>query len=346
MHAVPDSQALDDAMSPDALVSLDADRRVVGVNEQFARLVGIDPDEAVGADLADLIAPRDVDGIACRGWPASALLPSVRAMPQVALDLHHAGGRTIKATVTAAYIRDEERLLGAVLSIRDAGHSRLESAAAQVVATVSHEVRAPLTGVQGFASLLLHRGDDLHPRQRREMLEQILADAERMARLVGELLDVSRLEAGRVTFRPEPIDVAAAVDAAVGTIDVSVEVAPGVTVLADRDKLARILANLVENAARHGEAPIRVRATGGGGVTTVDVADTGCIPDEVQERIFSRYWHRDRPGNPAGTGLGLYIARGLAEGMDGSLTVTSGAGAGTTFRLTLPSPWEPPATRP
>lgn len=340
MQAVPDSEALDAAMSPDALVSLDAGRRVVGVNRQFTRLLGIGVAEAVGADFAGLVSLRDADANPRVDWHASAHLPSARAIPQIGLDLRHVGGRVIKTTVTATYLRGDGRLIGAVLSLRDASHSRIDSAAAQVVATVSHEVRAPLTGIQGFASLLLNRGEDLHPRQRREMLEQILADAQRMARLVGELLDVSRLEAGRVTFRPEVVDVATAVDAAVGTLDVSVEVQAGTAVIADRDKLARVLSNLVENAVRHGEVPLRVTAGAEGGATTIDVSDAGRIPAEVQERIFSRYWHRDRPGSPAGTGLGLYIARGLAEAMDGTLTVTSGTGGGTTFRLTLPSPWQ------
>lgn len=333
MLAVPDSRALDASAAPDALVSLDACCRVMGVNTEFVRLSGIDASEAVGLDFCHLVAPREPGGATWSGWPASARLPGVRAMPAVELDLTHAGGRTLKTQACARYLRREGALVGGVLSLRDIGRRHLGSAAAQAIATVSHEVRAPLTGVQGFASLLLHRGDDLDPAQRRELLEQIVVDAERMSRLVGELLDVSRLEAGRVTYRLEPVDLAAACAAAVGGHDVTVEVAPATIVEADRDKLIRILTNLVENAVVHGEAPVTVSARAGGGSVTVVVADAGAIAPELLGRVFGKFWRRDG----SGTGLGLYIARGLATGMGATLSVASDPASGTRFGLQLRS---------
>lgn len=345
MHALPDSRALDASGAPDALVSLDVRCRVVGVNAEFARLLGVDASAVVGADFRTLVCPREPEGSPWGGWPASARLASVRAMPAVELDVTHAGGRTLKTLAAAKYVRSEGVLAGAVLSLRDIGQRRLESVAAQAVATVSHEVRAPLTGVRGFASLLLRRGDDLDPAQRRELLEQIVADAERMSRLVADLLDMSRLEAGRVTYRIEPVDLAAACSTAAGGLDVSVTVAPETIVEADRDKLIRILTNLVENAVAHGEAPVTVAAGTDGETVTVVVADTGTIPPEVLGRVFAKFWHRDASAgaNGAGSGLGLYIARELATGMGAALAVSSDPEAGTRFTLGLPkalgAPW-------
>lgn len=337
VHDVPDSAALDASRSPDALVALDADRRVVGVNHEFTRLVGFDADLALGSDFCDLCSPRDADGTPLRDWPPSARLGCVRAMPSFELDITHRGGRTLKTLAAARYVRRDGELRGAVLSLRDIGQRRLETAAAQAVATVSHELRAPLTGVRGFASLLLQRGGDIDAAQRHEMLEQIVAESERMSRLVAELLDVSRLEAGRMTFRVEDVDVAAACAAAAGTRDVGVSVPPGTRVSADRDKLVRILTNLVDNAFNYGRPPVTVSAaaSAGTGAVEVVVADRGTIPAEALGRVFGKFWHRDAAG--AGVGLGLYLARGLAAGMGGTLSVTSGAATGTRFTLALPA---------
>ena len=346
MAVLPDSGVLDSAGAPDALVSLDVRCRVVGVNAEFTRLVGIDATTAVGAQIADLVTPRDPDGTPRCGWPRSAGLPSARAMPPVELDVTHASGRTIETLAAARYVRHGDELVGGVLSLRNVGRRRLESTAAQAVATASHELRAPMTGVHGFASLLLSRGDELPAGQRREILEAIVSDAERMSRLVADLLDVSRLEAGRVTYRPESVDVADACVAAVGRHAVSVMVPDGTLVHADRDKLVRIVSNLVENAVTHGEGSVAVMADVRGDVVAIEVTDAGSIPAGMLERVFAKFWRGDSSTRHGGTGLGLYLARALATGMDGSLVVASDPATGTTFTLTLPSerrPALPPA---
>jgi len=344
---LPDSTALDTAAVADALVALDAKCCVVGVNSAFARMLGVAPDDVVGRDFVATFRPRDGDGEPYSGWPVAARMAAVRAMAQVEVDLTHAGGRTVKTLMAGSYLRDSTgELAGGVLSLRDLGHRRLESTAAQAVATVSHEVRAPLTSVRGFASLLLRKGDSLEPEQRREMLEQILSDAERMTRLVGELLDVSRLEAGRVTYRLEPLDIGVICRSAVASAEtiigaperpVTVDAPEGLHVRADRDKLTQILVNLVENARKYGEAPIVVAAGADedAGTVEVTVSDSGLIPPDVLPRLFSKYWRRDRPGRPTGTGLGLFLAKGLAQGQGGDLVCTSSPGSGTVFTLTL-----------
>jgi signal transduction histidine kinase len=218
-------------------------------------------------------------------------------------------------------------------------------AAMEIIATVSHELRSPLTSIKGYTSLILNRWDRLGDDQKRMMLEQIQHDADRVTRLITELLDISRLEAGRLTLRRERVDlrdVIARVVEQVGMAypDLRAEIAlpddlP--PVFADPDKVEQVLTNLVENAAKYADpARVRITATHDAAAVTVAVEDHGeGISAEDLPRLFDRFFRRDH-GRPTGTGLGLWISRRLAEAHGGSLTATSDGGAGSVFRLELP----------
>jgi signal transduction histidine kinase len=215
-----------------------------------------------------------------------------------------------------------------------------------VVSTVSHELRSPLTSVKGYTSLLLHRWDRLPDDQKRLMLEQVHHDADRVTRLVGELLDISRLETGRLVLRRQMVDLAALARSVVDTVGMAypelrgeVDVAPDVpAVYADPDKLEQVLTNLVENAAKYGD-PVGVRVVGrvDDGRVSVSVSDRGpgIAPDDLP-RVFTKFFRREH-GRPTGTGLGLWISRGLVEAHGGRLTVASNPGEGATFCFTLPA---------
>lgn len=346
---LPDSSLLDSVGAPDALVSVDAEGVVIGVNAATARLLGWRADELVGDSFFARLQPRDGDGFSIEGWPRSVELDIVRAIPQVEVELMHAGGRMVKCALTIMIHRKENEFVGGVLALRDLAGRRLESGAARMVATVAHEIRAPLTGVRGFASLLLRKGDSISSAQRAEMLGQIVLDAERMTRLVGELLDVSRLEAGRLVLASEHVSVEGIVSQAVsqaraaveGGDDVTIAVAvdEAHTVIGDPDKVLQIVANLVENAIKYGDAPIEVTSHQAPETEDVEISvhDHGHIPSEIVPKLFSKYWRRERPGRPSGTGLGLYISKGLAEAQDGKLEASSSDSTGTTFTVRLPS---------
>jgi signal transduction histidine kinase len=219
------------------------------------------------------------------------------------------------------------------------------AAAMEVVATVSHELRSPLTSIKGYTALILNRWDRIDDAQKRMMLEQIQRDADRVTRLITELLDISRLEAGRLTLRRERVDLrelAARVAEQVGMaypdlraeVDLPADLPP---VLADPDKVEQVLTNLVENAAKYADpAPVRITATADATAVTLAVEDRGeGIAPEDLARLFDRFFRRD-DGRPTGTGLGLWISRRLAEAHGGSLTATSEVGRGSVFRLELP----------
>ncbi len=215
-----------------------------------------------------------------------------------------------------------------------------------VVSAVSHELRSPLTSIRGYTSLLRNRWDRIGDDDKQAMLAQISHDAERVTRLINELLDISRIETGRLSLAPAPValaDLAArvvtSVRAAVPELEAEVAVPDDLPrVIADADKVEQVLTNLVENAAKYGSPTgLRISATvveGPAVAVTVRDAGPGIAPDDLP-RVFDRWFQREH-GRPTGTGLGLWISRGLVEAHGGQLTVASPPGEGAAFTFTLP----------
>lgn len=347
---LPESADLEAAAVAEALLSVDRTGRIVGTNTEFERLLGYGPDAALGANVFELLAPVDADGRRIERWHRSSLLACVRGVPQTEANVTDARGRIVKAAALVAYRREKGEFAGGQISLRELAGKRLESTAAQAVATVAHEIRSPLTSIRGFASLLRNKGDVLDASDRDEMLDEILAGADRMTRLVSELLDVSRLEAGRLNLAAMPVNLidtarlavsgarggVAGLVARADDIDVDISGDAAAVAAADPDKVMQIVVNLVENAMKYGEAPFGVFVARDADEATLEVRDHGRIDPVHLTSIFSKFFVRARTGRPSGTGLGLYISRGLAEAQGGTLRAESGP-EGTSFRLTLPA---------
>src|SRR2546421_1470623 len=248
---------------PDAVLRVDADRLVVEANKAASELTGYSQQELQGSRLEDLLDPRGRDGkpLLSDGWHRSTRLRSVARIPEQEVRIRRANNGHLRATVTGRYQRDEEgRLTGAVLSLRDFGRrAHLAATGIEVVSTVSHELRSPLTSVKGYTSLLLNRWERLGEAQKRMMLEQVHHDADRVTRLITELLDISRLETGRLVLRRQLTNVAELAEHVVEKLtmtyaDLECTVQFGddfPQVYADPDKLEQVLTNLVENAAKY-----------------------------------------------------------------------------------------------
>jgi len=182
------------------------------------------------------------------------------------------------------------------------------------------------------------------------MLETVDADANRVTRLIAELLDISRIDSGRLEVRRQPVDIVAAVrhhvdahvaaGAAAERFEVRVA-GPLPALWADPDKVDQILGNLLENAVRHGEGTVTIdigtsssSPERGWTGTEVTVSDEGPgIPEESMSRVFTRFWRGSKRG---GTGLGLYIVKGIVEAHGGSIRVGRAPGGGAEFRFILP----------
>ena len=225
---------------------------------------------------------------------------------------------------------------------------RLERTRADLVSTVAHELRSPLTSVKGFTATLLAKWPRFTDDQKRSMLETVNADADRVTRLITELLDVSRIEAGRLHMQRELVDigaraatlVAGRVAAGESASRFEIVVADGLPeTWLDADKIDQILANLIENAVRHGAGTVTTviesaQVHGGPGVA-VSVRDQGQgIAPEFAPRVFRQFWRAKRRG---GAGLGLFIVKGLVEAHGGSITVAQAPGGGAEFRFTMPA---------
>jgi signal transduction histidine kinase len=330
---------------PDAVLQLDAEAIVVEANAAARRLFGGDP---VGRPLVEVCEPRSPSGqLLCEdGLPASARLRSVGRIPdQPVVVRTTTGDETVQ--VAGCYLRGEGgHLLGVVLSIRPPTRRAHPPAnPIEIVSTVSHELRSPLTSVKGYTSLLLNRWDRLEDTQKKMMLEQVNHDADRVTRLITELLDISRLELGRLVLRRQLVDVrdvAALVVEKVAmdqpALDATIDVAEDVPkVFADPDKVEQVLTNLVENACKYASPTgMRIGVERGEGSLIVSVTDQGeGIAAADLPQVFRKFFRRDL-AKPTGTGLGLWISRGLVEAHGGRLTASSVEGRGSTFSFTLP----------
>jgi signal transduction histidine kinase len=364
---------------PDGLVIADHAGRVTAFNRAAARLTGISTAAALGDDLRRVLPLRDADG---RGWWASVDpyrgLPTRTRHPEMSLYLPDG----TEILVTVSYVRGP-RCEGAgpgrpggpgpvqriVISLRGAQQrARLERSRADLVSTVAHELRSPLTSVKGFTATLLAKWTRFTDDQKRVMLETVNADADRVTRLITELLDVSRIESGRMEIHrqlvsiPERVEkiVAGRIAAGDPADRFKVEVAGELPdTWLDADKVDQILGNLIENAIRHGAGTVTVvvepaeavcarssragvvpgapGSLGAAGVpaVAVSVRDEGDgVAPELVPRIFRQFWRAKRRG---GAGLGLFIVKGLVEAHGGAITVQRAPGGGAEFRFTMPA---------
>jgi signal transduction histidine kinase len=256
------------------------------------------------------------------------------------------GGR-IPVVVAGSYQREGSGpVTGAVLTLRlpPRGHQSQPSGI-EIVSTVSHELRSPLTSVKGYTSLMLNRWERLADDQKRMMLEQVNHDADRVTRLITELLDISRLETGRLILRRQMVDLPRLAATVVEKVSMEYPELEATTdfpaafpkVYADPDKIEQVLTNLVENACKYA-SPKGLRVVGRATSTdvVVEVIDKGeGIAAEDLTKVFNRFFRRAE-GKPTGSGLGLWISRGLVRAHGGKLEVSSVLGQGTTFSFGLP----------
>ncbi len=338
-------------LHPDGLVVADRDHVVRYANERVLRVTGRPRAAVVGRSLGDALPLQDTDG---RSWwscadPYGGL--AIRTGHREQLLLLPGGPEVL---VTSRYVRagPSRPVDAVVVAVRDAeGRRRAEASNAALISTVAHELRSPLTSVKGFSSTLLRRWGRFTDDQKRLMLQTIEADADRVTRLITELLDVSRIDAGRLQVRKQPVDVPGAVRRHVERLVASgnerdrfeLVVDPGLPeTWADPDRLDQILGNLMENAVRHGEGTVSLsvmnsstEGPGGTAALAVTVSDQGeGIAPENYPLVFTRFWHGSRRG---GTGLGLYVVRGLVEAHGGRISVGQAPGGGAQFRFVLPS---------
>jgi signal transduction histidine kinase len=226
---------------------------------------------------------------------------------------------------------------------------RLSALRADFVSLVSHELRSPMAAVIGAARTLQERWRALAPEQREAFLALIADETNRLAVLIGDVLHTSQIEAGTFSYSFTDVDLSRLVEDAVATASLGqdeVRVTAAVSsplppIRGDRERLRQVLANLIENAVKYSPAgeEVEVRARPDSGRVKISVVDRGPgIPHDQQRLIFEKFGRADvAGGSKPGTGLGLFIARSIAEAHGGTIDVHSSPNAGSTFTLTLPA---------
>lgn len=327
---------------PEGVVVIDADRRLVLANQRAGRLTGIPLTEQIGADIRDVLPLLCTDGRSF--WATDNPWGGLRTRsgsPEQRLML--ADGRSVLAATRHLRAGPERTLQWLVMTMRSTtARDRIESETSALVTTVAHELRAPLGAVRGFSRTLRNRWDQLRDDQKLWMLDAIDTDAARLQRQVDELLDVSRLDAGRLVLRPREVDLLSLIRNGIARVVSTgvdaerfrvVSEFAEVEVSADPDRLTQVLSNLLENAVRHGRGTVTVTVELRRRELQLDVSDEGPgIPPEQRSLVFTRFWQASGRG---GNGLGLYVVHGLVAAHGGRIEVPDQPG-GATFRLTLP----------
>ncbi|MET0839593.1 MAG: histidine kinase dimerization/phospho-acceptor domain-containing protein, partial [Marmoricola sp.] len=308
---------------PDGVVIADGDGVVTAVNREARRLLGSGVE--VGRPLAEVMTLQDQES--CDWYatnkPYEGLTSRVGLTEQAWFT---PDGTEVLVTGRINRVRRSGPVESVALVIRSGrGRARLDRDRSDLVATVAHELRSPLTGVKGFVGTLLSKWDRLNDEQKKLLLTTVYSDSERLSRLITELLDVARIDTGRLPLYPRLVDTQALVERCVESVRAgttrpieSSYAAPVPQVFADPDKLAQVVTNVVDNAIRHGEGTVQVTVEGiaepfPGVLIRVDAEGEGSAA-AIRARVFTKFW---KHGVRGGTGLGMYIVNGLVRAHGG-----------------------------
>jgi PAS domain S-box-containing protein len=339
--------------SSDGIYTVGADRTVKSWNAAMVALTGYQEDEAVGQKCFNLLRARDGDGVdmCAADCPILAAADSGHEEVRDASVLNKEGlARWIRYAHAPVIVGDGQMDTDVVV-VRDVTRERqTDELKADFVASVSHELRTPLTPIKGFLMTLLREDRDFAQDRRREYYKLMLMQSQRLERLIEDLLEVTRLEAGAGLVDATAID---AVDLVRQVVDRFTSEDPDRTVhvvapdhavycRGDWMRVDQVLGNLLSNALRYAppHEPVEVRLVPQGREVVFEVRDWGPgIPIDEQSRIFERF-HRVghyMTREPGGAGLGLYLAKRLVEAMGGRIWVSSRLGHGSVFSFALPA---------
>jgi PAS domain S-box-containing protein len=335
----------------DGILTLDEDGRIESLNPAAARMYGYEPDELIGVEVAMLYEdPPDqseVDGF----------LQAVqrRRKGDVGRVQEFSGRRKDGSTfpadvaVSPVHLADGMRYVAVIRDVTE--RKQVDQMKTEFVSTVSHELRTPLTSISGSLGLLKGGAAGELPDRAMRLITIAHSNSERLVRLINDILDIEKIESGKMNFALQPVELGAALEQAIeanrGFADnLNVQLvlepvpAPALT-LADPDRLTQVITNLLSNAAKFspsGEA-VSIGLATQAGCHRITVADRGPgIPDEFRSRIFSKFAQADGSDTRAqgGTGLGLSIVREIVTRLGGSVGFEPRDGGGTVFHVDLP----------
>jgi PAS domain S-box-containing protein len=351
------------------------DTKTVYANDRMATMLGYTPDELAERALLACVYPADAPLAAqhiqrnlageseqfdlrfrCKDGAPLDVLACTSPMRDAGGTVVGALGmftdvtrrKSLEADLVCLYTAEREARAAAEEAVR---------AREEFLSIVSHELRTPLTAMDLQVQMLrrqARRADILPAEQVREAAERIARQEKRFLKLIDDLLDVTRLDRGRMELSPEPVDLSALVHETVDRLQVEareaeavieVQAQTPVQSVLDRLRIEQVMTNLISNAIKYGGSPITVSVEASGDVARIRVADRGeGIAPEDQPRIFDRYVRIENASGAGGVGLGLYIARQMVNAHGGTIGVESTPGQGSTFTVELPLAEETPAS--
>jgi PAS domain S-box-containing protein len=324
--------------SSDGVYEVDLEGCIQYANPSLAMILGVRLADLEGQRLTDVLVPSEP------GSGIEQLMNDSGGRVEVGVVRRDGVRRDLVIRTVARH--NEGEVVGFQGLVRDATVAReLEAQKNEFLALITQDLRQPLTTILGLGVTLESYATELPPERTQRMGTSIRHQSERIARLADDLYDVSRIEDGSLMLSPRTIDLAATVDVALTSVlgpeGVEVRVPAGLEVHADARRVEQVVANLVENALVHGEAPVVVEGKAVGHEVELSVSDRGAgVPPVLLPTLFSqlRTLGRADRDRGRGTGLGLSLVRGLVEAMGGRVWYEPGAGGGSCFRLTLPTP--------
>jgi two-component system phosphate regulon sensor histidine kinase PhoR len=321
----------------DGVVVADSEGDVTLLNSAAERMLGLSGRDVVGGRLAGVVWDHELMKLV-----REAIELDKQQDGEVVLA---ASRRTVSAVATPIVQGGSE---GVLLTLHDlTRRRRIDTTRREFVSNVSHELRSPLASVKAMVETL-QAGAKNDAEKADDFLERINEEVDRMTALVTELLELSRLESGRVEMDVEPFDLGPIVlgvvdrlkmQADAGGVELACDIPAGLsTVLGEKAKISQVLVNLIDNALRFtpNGGDVRITAKRAGDMVEVTVSDTGPgIPPEHLPHLFERFYKVDRSRQEGGTGLGLAIVRHIVQAHGGKVTVESEVGNGTRFTFTL-----------
>lgn len=336
----------------DGVVVNNTEGRIILANPAAKRILGAPGEQLINQNFEDLFSAFSAQGreeaVAAMETLLSTCDPELTKAFNMILEVDN---RVINAHL-APVLTEEDDFLGVVTIFRDITKEvEADRAKSEFVSTVSHELRTPMTTIKGYTDLIYAGAVGPINAEQKRFLGIIKKNTDRLTALINDLLDISRVETGRLRFEPRPLQIggviADVINALAGQAEakqqtLTFEVVGGLPkVMGDRDRLNQVLTNLVCNAIRYtpGGGEVQVRAYLVEGAVRVDVRDTGIgLTPEDLGCIFERFYRADHPlvQEASGTGLGLSIAKMFVEMHSGRVWVESRIGEGSTFTFILP----------
>ena len=355
LQAERESQALIRAITDgvnEALLLISSDQCVLDLNQRFVEIFGVPRENILGQRLEDIQTMFDQIFAEADSLFELAVNTSVDTTQDYTRLVVQNWPQARELQLYSTPIQDQTGFLGRLFVFRDVTHEReVDRMKTEFVSLVSHELRTPLTSIKGFTEMVLDGDAGEINEEVEEYLGIVDNNAERLVALVNDLLDISRIESGRIQLKVEAVDLNEIVQTVVATMQhnieqkqqsLSVQIAPDATIVkGDQDKLVQVLTNYVSNAYKYTQegGKIQIAITKQDNLAQVAVSDNGFgIAPEDQERLFTRFYRVDNAmtRQVGGTGLGLSIVKQIIELQGGEVGIDSEPGKGSIFWFTVP----------